>query len=180
MRTLCTPASFVPLISRISVFHIISILSWLRTRFCMICEARNSPRRWISVTLDANLVRNKASSIAVSPPPTTTIGRSRKKNPSQVAHAETPLPPRPTGTGSSPGIPSHLADAPVETISVSASMIESTSSLSLLSLAYSLNGRSDRSTRSIQTFSILVTNRNACSRNSSIRIGPIMPFENPG
>ena len=45
-----------------------------------------------------------------------------KKEPSQVAHAETPLPPRPSGTGASPGMPSHFADAPVAMISVSASM----------------------------------------------------------
>jgi thioredoxin reductase (NADPH) len=37
----------------------------------MICDARNSSRRWTIVTLLANFVRNVASSIAVSPPPTT-------------------------------------------------------------------------------------------------------------
>ena len=35
----------------------------------------------------ANRVRKVASSSAVSPPPTTAISRSRKKKPSQVAHA---------------------------------------------------------------------------------------------
>ena len=39
-----------------------------------------------TVTVLANLVRNVASSTAVSPPPTTAMSWSRKKNPSQVAH----------------------------------------------------------------------------------------------
>ena len=41
-------------------------------------------------TLSAKRVRKVASSIAESPPPTTAIVRWRKKNPSQVAHQETP------------------------------------------------------------------------------------------
>ena len=49
-------------------------------------------RRWISVTLEANLVRNVASSTAESPPPTTAISWPRKKNPSQVAHVDRPWP----------------------------------------------------------------------------------------
>ena len=51
----------------------------------MIGDARNSARRWISVTLFANFVRKIASSIAESPPPTTTTSRSRKKAASQTA-----------------------------------------------------------------------------------------------
>ena len=58
----------------------------------MIFDARSSSRRWTTVTLVANLVRKTASSMAVSPPPTTTSSLSRKKNPSQVAQAETPKP----------------------------------------------------------------------------------------
>jgi hypothetical protein len=42
------------------------------------------------VTDFANLVRKVASSTAESPPPTTAMSLSRKKNPSQVAHQETP------------------------------------------------------------------------------------------
>ena len=61
-------------------------------RSIMIWEARNSSRRWTIVTLEANFVRNVASSSAESPPPTTATSRSRKKNPSHVAHAETPRP----------------------------------------------------------------------------------------
>ena len=58
----------------------------------MIFEARSSSRRWTTVTLSANLVRNIASSIAESPPPTTTISWPRKKKPSQVAQVDTPWP----------------------------------------------------------------------------------------
>ncbi len=56
----------------------------------MIFEARNSSRRWTMVTLVANRVRKFASSIAVSPPPTTISSRPLKSAPSQVAQAETP------------------------------------------------------------------------------------------
>ena len=42
------------------------------------------------VTDLANRVRKVASSTAESPPPTTAMSLSRKKNPSQVAHQETP------------------------------------------------------------------------------------------
>ena len=58
----------------------------------MIFEARNSSRRWTSVTFEANFVRKFASSIAVSPPPTTATSLPRKKKPSHVAQAETPWP----------------------------------------------------------------------------------------
>ena len=50
-----------------------SILSFARARLTMICEARNSSRRWTSVTFVPKRVRKSASSNAVSPPPTTTI-----------------------------------------------------------------------------------------------------------
>ena len=63
-----------------------------KARSCMIFEARRLSRRWTTVTDRANRVRNVASSIAVSPPPTTAMSWSRKKKPSQVAHQETPCP----------------------------------------------------------------------------------------
>ena len=44
------------------------------------------------VTLEPKRDRNVASSIAESPPPTTAMCCSRKKNPSQVAHQLTPWP----------------------------------------------------------------------------------------
>ena len=43
----------------------------------MIFDARSSPRRWITVTFVAKRVRKSASSIAVSPPPTTAIALPR-------------------------------------------------------------------------------------------------------
>ena len=48
----------------------------------------------------------------MSPPPTTAISRSLKKNPSQVAQADTPRPRSRVSLSS----PSHSADAPVATI----------------------------------------------------------------
>ena len=44
----------------------------------------------MTVTCEAKRVRNVASSSAESPPPTTAIGLPRKKNPSHVAHVDTP------------------------------------------------------------------------------------------
>ena len=61
------------------------MFGWARARSSMIFEARNSSRRWTSVTLAANLDRKIASSIAESPPPTTIVWLSRKKAASQVA-----------------------------------------------------------------------------------------------
>ena len=68
------------------------IFSLANARSCMILLARSSSRRWTTVTDRANLVRKVASSMAVSPPPTTTMSLSRKKKPSQVAHQDTPWP----------------------------------------------------------------------------------------
>jgi hypothetical protein len=48
-------------------------------RSSMIFEARKASRRWSSVTFEANRLRKIASSIAESPPPTTAISLSRKK-----------------------------------------------------------------------------------------------------
>ncbi len=66
------------------------ILSLVNARSCMILLARSESRRCTIVTDLPNRVRNVASSIAVSPPPTTTMSWLRKKNPSQVAHQDTP------------------------------------------------------------------------------------------
>ena len=46
----------------------------------------------MSLTFDANFVKNIASSTAAFPPPTTATVLSLKKNPSHVAQAETPKP----------------------------------------------------------------------------------------
>ena len=81
----------------------------------MIFEARSWSRRCTMVTLLANLVRKVASSMAVSPPPTTMSSLSLKKNPSQVAQAETPCP----ISRDSASSPSSLAVAPVAMIKAS-------------------------------------------------------------
>ena len=72
------------------MFQRISIFGLLNARSCMIFEARSSSRRTSRVTLEANLVRNVASSMAESPPPTTAISWPRKKNPSHVAQVDRP------------------------------------------------------------------------------------------
>ena len=41
---------------------------------------------WMRITDDEVRASTRASSIAVSPPPTTTTGLPEKRNPSQVAH----------------------------------------------------------------------------------------------
>ena len=92
------------------------IFSFLNARSCMIFDARSSSRRWMIVTVSANLVRNVASSTAESPPPTTAMSWPRKKNPSQVAQVEKPWPIRRSSAGS----PSIRDCAPVETITLRA------------------------------------------------------------
>jgi len=62
-----------------------SMLSLARARSSMICEARNWSRRWTTFTSEANLLRKIASSMAESPPPTISVGLSRKKAASHVA-----------------------------------------------------------------------------------------------
>ena len=61
------------------------------------------------VTLLQNLVRNVASSIAESPPPTTITSLSLKKAPSHVAHVDIPCPLCLSSLSAS----SHIASAPV-------------------------------------------------------------------
>ena len=62
--------------------------------------ARSASRRCTSVTDFAKRVRKVASSSAEAPPPTTAMSWSRKKNPSQVAHQDTPCPDRRFSSGS--------------------------------------------------------------------------------
>ena len=61
------------------------MFSSARARSSMIFEARNSSRRWTTVTFEANFDRKIASSIAESPPPTMIVCASLKKAASQVA-----------------------------------------------------------------------------------------------
>src|SRR6478735_547054 len=80
-----TPLSLPsPWISATSEFQANRILSLATARSAMILLARSSSRRWMIVTVRANFVRKVASSMAESPPPTTAMSWSRKKNPSQA------------------------------------------------------------------------------------------------
>ena len=89
----CAPArDSSPSRSVTTVSHRNVIRSLASARSCMILEARSASRRWMTVTLVANLVRKRASSSAESPPPTTAISWPRKKNPSHVAHVDNPWP----------------------------------------------------------------------------------------
>jgi len=101
-----------PRISVTSLLHRNLILGLANARSCMILEARSESRRWITVTVRPNRVRKVASSMAESPPPTTAMSWSRKKNPSQVAHQDTPCPLR----RFSPGTPSSRYPEPVAII----------------------------------------------------------------
>ena len=101
-----------PRTSATSLSHRNVILGLANARSCMIFEARSVSRRWTTVTDLPNLVRNMASSMAESPPPMTAMSWPRKKNPSQVAHQETPCPP----SSFSPGTPSSLYREPVAMI----------------------------------------------------------------
>src|SRR4051812_35091122 len=62
-----------------------SMFSLLRARSSMIFDARNSSRRLTIATLEENLARKMASSMAESPPPTMIVARSLKNAASQVA-----------------------------------------------------------------------------------------------
>ena len=92
LRTRTPVTLFSPRTSTTSLSQRKRIFSLAKARSCMIFEARRLSRRWTIVTDRAKRVRKVASSIAVSPPPTTTMSWSRKKKPSQVAHQETPRP----------------------------------------------------------------------------------------
>ena len=134
----------------------------------MILDARNSSRRWISVTLRAKRVRKMASSIAESPPPMTAMSWSRKKNPSQVAQVLTPVPMR----SCSPGTPRCVAAAPIARITDRAWKVSSPT-------VTVLTGPS-RDTSSTSSMRRSAPKRRACSRISSISSGPVMPSLKPG
>src|SRR5579875_919781 len=145
------------------------IFGFDRARSCMIRLARNSRRRWTTVTRVAKLVRKRASSIAESPPPTRTSSLPLKKKPSQVAQAETPWP----RSRSSDGRPSHRALAPVATITESARSRWS-------GPASRRNGR-PRASRRVSCASMnRVPNRAAWRRIRSTSSGPWIPSGKPG
>ncbi len=58
-----------PLTAATVLFHANRSFGLARARSAMIRLARSSSRRWMTVTVSANFVRNRASSMAESPPP---------------------------------------------------------------------------------------------------------------
>ena len=73
LRTIApvTPWPGPPRTFSITLSSIHAIFAFVLARCCMTLLARSSSRRWTIVTFVANFVRKVASSIAVSPPPTT-------------------------------------------------------------------------------------------------------------
>ena len=168
LRTTAPSSLSVPTRSSTTVFHTISMRSLLNARSCMILLALSSSRRTSRDTLVANLVRNVASSMALSPPPTTAISWPRKKNPSHVAQVDRPWPSRRPSASS----PSIRLWAPVETMTDSA--------VWQCSRTHTWNGRELKST--LVTFSVRnsAPKRTACSRIRCMSSGPMIPSGKPG
>ena len=124
-------------------------------------------------TVEPNFARYAASSIAVSPPPTTARGwlRNAGRAPSQTAHALTPPPV--WARRSSLGRPSQFATAPV-------AMITAWVRTSPPPEVFSTNGWDEKSQDSISSATTRVPNRSACFWNSDIISGPVTPSGNPG
>ena len=157
-----------PTISIGSLSHWNLILGLAAARSAMIFEARSLSRRCTIVTVLPNRVRNSASSTAESPPPITAMSCSRKKNPSQVAHQETPCP----ESSFSPGTESSLYLDPVAMITALARYV----SVSV----FTTLGETVRSTSITSSASSSAPNRSACLRRWSIRSGPMIPSGKPG
>ena len=165
-----SPLTFsAPNTSITSVLNRNSIFGFAFARSAIIFDARNESRRCINTTLVANLVKKLASSIAESPPPTTAISCPRKKNPSQVAHHETPRPDK----RFSFSIPISLYAEPVAKITERANKVLPEPSFNVLTSPANFIS-------TISSVIIWVPNRAACLRIASIRSGPIMPFSKPG
>ena len=157
-----------PNTSTTSVSQMNLIFSFRNARSCMIRLARSVERRCTIVTDRANRVRKVASSIAVSPPPTTTMSWSRKKKPSQVAHHDTPRP----ASRSSPGMPTFLYAEPVAMTTERAANSASCVRTSLISPV--------RSTATTSSVTSSAPNRSAWARMESISSGPRTPSGKPG
>ena len=139
--------------------------------FCIAPEARKESRRCTRSTSEAKLVRWTASSIAESPPPTTTRRLFRKigRAPSQTAHAEMPR----CQNFSSFSTPRRRAIAPVATISVLVLKVSPPS-------VVTANGREERSTEAMVSVMMRAPQRSAWSRIRDIRSMPPIPSGNPG
>ena len=159
----------VPLTELTVLFHAKRSLGLARARSAMIRLARSSSRRWMIVTVSANLVRNRASSMAESPPPTTAMSWPRKKNPSQVAHQETPWP----DSRFSSGRPSSRYPDPIARITAWARCSAPSPSTTTL-----ISPSRDMAVTSSVTSS--APKRSAWARRLSMRSGPMIPCGNPG
>src|SRR5690348_5734999 len=95
-----------------SLFQRIFIFGFVLTFCCITADDLSASRLWIIVTSVAYLDRTKASSIALSPPPTTATFLSLKNGATQGAQDETPRP----INSLTPGTSSHLVSAPVAII----------------------------------------------------------------
>src|SRR6202020_1254631 len=157
-----------PTISTGSLSHWNLILGLAAARSAMILEARSLSRRWTVVSVFPNRVSNSASSTPESPPPITAMSCSRKKNPSQVAHQETPWP----DSSFSPGTESSLYLDPVAMITALARYVSDS--------VFTTLGETVRSTSITSSASNSAPNRSACLRRWSIRSGPMTPSGHPG
>ena len=149
-----------------------AIFGLARARSIITFEARSSSRRCTIVTLEANFVRKLASSIAESPPPTTTISCSRKNAPSQTAQYETPRPCR----RASDSRPIWRAVAPVATITARALIVPACVSSSC-GVAI---GSAEKRTAVTSSVRMSAPKRSACARICCISSGPMMPSLKPG
>mmetsp|Transcript_40310 Transcript_40310/g.80742 ORF Transcript_40310/g.80742 Transcript_40310/m.80742 type:complete len:271 (+) Transcript_40310:335-1147(+) len=147
-----------------TAFQMTLILSWLSTRSASTLLARNVSRRWMTVTLFDVLASTSASSIAVSPPPTTTTSLPLNRNPSQVAQVLTPPPLKLY----SPSAPSHRESAPVARMTACDWMV--------VSLVATENGRLVTSTDVTRSCSNTAPNCAACFCMSCTSAGPVLSF----
>ncbi len=152
-----TPVTLVsPRTSSTTLFHITFIFGLLLTLSCIILLALKESLLCIIVTLLTNFVRNRESSIAVSPPPTMATSFFLKKGASHVAQLLIPLP----MNCFSEGIPSHFADAPVAIITLLARYS--------CDGVLTLKGLCEKSTLSTFSPTNLAPNFSACFRIRSI------------
>mmetsp|Transcript_31153 Transcript_31153/g.74277 ORF Transcript_31153/g.74277 Transcript_31153/m.74277 type:complete len:258 (-) Transcript_31153:42-815(-) len=175
LTTICTGASrstsspssasssslALPRTSTRTVFHRMLIDGCSMTLCARIFDARNSSRLCTTVTLPDVLARTSASSMAVSPPPTTITSLPRYMCPSHVAQLDTP----PPLISYSPLTPSQLLSAPVATTTACVSMTDE--------FVRTLSGRSLASTSTTVSASNVAPNSIACCLMRLTTAGPV-------
>mmetsp|Transcript_7789 Transcript_7789/g.17586 ORF Transcript_7789/g.17586 Transcript_7789/m.17586 type:complete len:206 (+) Transcript_7789:474-1091(+) len=148
-------------------FHRTLMEGCSNTRCARTLDARNASRRWITVTDSLVLAKTNASSIAVSPPPTTKTCFPRYMCPSHVAQLLTP----PPLISYSPGTSNQLLSAPVATITTCVSIT--------LEFVMTFNGRLDASIPTTVSASNVAPYSMACWRINATTAGPVT-LNNPG